>query len=64
VVDGGISAGWSMGLVRPDRELFFGAFQASRSANPKQPDANFRLLAHALLFDVEYQRFRGVVSAI
>jgi NAD(P)-dependent dehydrogenase (short-subunit alcohol dehydrogenase family) len=35
VVDGGISAGWSIGLVRPDRELFFSAFQASRSANPK-----------------------------
>jgi len=47
-----------------DPEEFFGAFQASRSANPKQPDANIRLLAHALLFDVEYQRVGGVVSAI
>jgi enoyl-[acyl-carrier-protein] reductase (NADH) len=35
VVDGDISAGWSIGLVGPDRELFFGAFQASRSVNPK-----------------------------
>jgi NAD(P)-dependent dehydrogenase (short-subunit alcohol dehydrogenase family) len=35
VVDGGISAGWSIGLVRPDRELFFGAFQASRSASSR-----------------------------
>jgi len=31
VVDGGISAGWSVALVRPDRELFFRTFQASRS---------------------------------
>jgi NAD(P)-dependent dehydrogenase (short-subunit alcohol dehydrogenase family) len=34
VVDGGISAGWSVGLVRPDRELFFRTFQTSRAANP------------------------------
>lgn len=33
VVDGGISAGWSPGLVRPDRELFFRTFEASRSAH-------------------------------
>lgn len=31
VVDGGITAGWAIGLVRPDRELFFRTFQASRS---------------------------------
>jgi NAD(P)-dependent dehydrogenase (short-subunit alcohol dehydrogenase family) len=33
VVDGGISAGWPIGAVRPDRELFFRTFQASRSAH-------------------------------
>jgi NAD(P)-dependent dehydrogenase (short-subunit alcohol dehydrogenase family) len=33
VVNGGISAGWSVGLVRPDRELFFRTFQASRSVH-------------------------------
>jgi len=27
VVDGGISAGWSVALVRPDRELFFSTFK-------------------------------------
>ena len=32
VVDGGISAGWPIAAVRPDRELFFRTFQASRSA--------------------------------
>jgi NAD(P)-dependent dehydrogenase (short-subunit alcohol dehydrogenase family) len=32
VVDGGISAGWPIAAVRPDRELFFRAFQAARSA--------------------------------
>jgi NAD(P)-dependent dehydrogenase (short-subunit alcohol dehydrogenase family) len=32
VVDGGITAGWAISLVRPDRELFFRTFQASRSA--------------------------------
>jgi NAD(P)-dependent dehydrogenase (short-subunit alcohol dehydrogenase family) len=32
VVDGGITAGWAIGLVRPDRELFFRTFQASQSA--------------------------------
>jgi NAD(P)-dependent dehydrogenase (short-subunit alcohol dehydrogenase family) len=31
VVDGGISAGWPIAAVRPDRELFFRTFQASRS---------------------------------
>lgn len=34
VVDGGISAGWPIAAVRPDRELFFRTFQASRSAKP------------------------------
>jgi NAD(P)-dependent dehydrogenase (short-subunit alcohol dehydrogenase family) len=33
VVDGGISAGWPIAAVRPDRELFFRTFQASRSAD-------------------------------
>ncbi len=33
VVDGGISAGWPIAAVRPDRELFFRSFQASRSAH-------------------------------
>lgn len=32
VVDGGISAGWPIAAVRPDRELFFRTLQASRSA--------------------------------
>jgi NAD(P)-dependent dehydrogenase (short-subunit alcohol dehydrogenase family) len=32
VVDGGISAGWSLGLVRPDRELFFRTFQAKSAS--------------------------------
>lgn len=32
VVDGGISAGWPIAAVRPDRELFFRTFQAARSA--------------------------------
>ena len=32
VVDGGISAGWPIAAVRPDRELFFRTFQASRAA--------------------------------
>ncbi len=31
VVDGGISAGWPIAAVRPDRELFFRTFQASRT---------------------------------
>ncbi len=31
IVDGGISAGWPIAAVRPDRELFFRTFQASRS---------------------------------
>ena len=31
VVDGGVSAGWPIAAVRPDRELFFRTFQASRS---------------------------------
>jgi len=35
VVDGGISAGWPIAAVRPDRELFFHTFQASRSAHPE-----------------------------
>jgi NAD(P)-dependent dehydrogenase (short-subunit alcohol dehydrogenase family) len=33
VVDGGISAGWPIAAARPDRELFFRSFQASRSAH-------------------------------
>jgi NAD(P)-dependent dehydrogenase (short-subunit alcohol dehydrogenase family) len=33
VVDGGITAGWPIAAVRPDRELFFRTFQASRSAH-------------------------------
>ena len=32
VVDGGISAGWPIAAVRPDRELFFRTFQAGQSA--------------------------------
>lgn len=32
VVDGGISAGWPIAAVRPDRELFFRTLQAARSA--------------------------------
>ena len=32
VVDGGISAGWPIAAVRPDRELFFRTIQASVSA--------------------------------
>jgi NAD(P)-dependent dehydrogenase (short-subunit alcohol dehydrogenase family) len=32
VVDGGISAGWPIAAVRPDRELFFRTFHAARSA--------------------------------
>lgn len=34
VVDGGISAGWPIAAARPDRELFFRAFQAGRPARP------------------------------
>lgn len=33
VVDGGLSAGWPIAAVRPDRELFFRTFQASRSTS-------------------------------
>lgn len=33
VVDGGITAGWPIAAVRPDRELFFGRLQAARSAH-------------------------------
>jgi len=36
VVDGGISAGWPIAGVRPDRELFFRKCQASRSAHTAQ----------------------------
>lgn len=32
VVDGGITAGWPIAAVRPDRETFFRTFQASRGA--------------------------------
>ena len=35
VVDGGVSAGWPIAAVRPDRELFFRTFQAARSAQPE-----------------------------
>ena len=34
VVDGGISAGWPIAAVRPDRELFFHTLQAARTAYP------------------------------
>jgi len=33
VVDGGISAGWPIGAVRPDRELFFRTFQNRLSSH-------------------------------
>lgn len=33
VVDGGVSAGWPIAAVRPDRELFFRAFQGGQSAH-------------------------------
>jgi NAD(P)-dependent dehydrogenase (short-subunit alcohol dehydrogenase family) len=32
IVDGGISAGWPIGAVRPDREVFFRTIQASLSS--------------------------------
>jgi len=32
VVDGGISAGWPIASVRPDRELFFRAFQKAAAS--------------------------------
>lgn len=35
VVDGGISAGWPIAAVRPDRELFFRTFQASRPGDSR-----------------------------
>jgi NAD(P)-dependent dehydrogenase (short-subunit alcohol dehydrogenase family) len=35
IVDGGITAGWPISAVRPDRELFFRTFQASRSGQSK-----------------------------
>jgi NAD(P)-dependent dehydrogenase (short-subunit alcohol dehydrogenase family) len=34
VVDGGITAGWPVAAVRPDRELFFRTLQAARSGHP------------------------------
>lgn len=34
VVDGGISAGWPITAVRPDRELFFHILRAARAAHP------------------------------
>jgi NAD(P)-dependent dehydrogenase (short-subunit alcohol dehydrogenase family) len=34
IVDGGISAGWPIAAVRPDRELFFHSLQAARDAHP------------------------------
>lgn len=36
VVDGGISAGWPIAAVRPDREAFFRAFQERRAGNSAQ----------------------------
>jgi NAD(P)-dependent dehydrogenase (short-subunit alcohol dehydrogenase family) len=33
IVDGGISAGWPIAAVRPDRELFFRTFQTRKSAS-------------------------------
>lgn len=33
-VDGGISAGWPIAAIRPDRELFFQTLQAARAAHP------------------------------
>ena len=33
VVDGGLSAGWPIAAVRPDRELFFRTFQARRAGH-------------------------------
>lgn len=36
VVDGGISAGWPIAMARPDREVFFRAFQESRQRNSAQ----------------------------
>lgn len=35
VVDGGISAGWPIAAVRPDRQLFFHTLQAARYAHPE-----------------------------
>ncbi len=32
VVDGGLTAGWAIAAVRPDREVFFKTFQDKRSA--------------------------------
>ncbi len=34
VVDGGITSGWPIAAVRPDRELFFHTLQAARAAHP------------------------------
>lgn len=34
VVGGGMSAGWPMAALRPDRELFFRTFKARQSAKP------------------------------
>ena len=35
VVDGGISAGWPIAAVRPERQTFFRTFQARRSGHPE-----------------------------
>lgn len=40
VVDGGISAGWPIAAARPDREVFFRAFQESRAKNSPQAAAS------------------------
>lgn len=37
VVDGGISAGWPIAAVRPDRELFFRTFQANQTTKSSPP---------------------------
>jgi NAD(P)-dependent dehydrogenase (short-subunit alcohol dehydrogenase family) len=42
VVDGGISAGWPIAMARPDREVFFRAFQQSRAGNSAQAAASDR----------------------
>lgn len=42
VVDGGISAGWPIAAARPDRQVFFNAFQESRQQNSAQPTASDR----------------------
>jgi NAD(P)-dependent dehydrogenase (short-subunit alcohol dehydrogenase family) len=45
VVDGGISAGWRIAAVRPDRELFFAHFRRAARPIPRKW-SSVRLLAH------------------